>query len=113
MADAEFVIHGDEEDKLKIIVSKHKIARTYGPVILYLPLDDTAIFFHYHDYIRSNIPTSSNRDVLLVNWLIKSLLQKTILGSSKHKYKAIGLTLINNYSTKELKLHIKCYSEER
>ena len=38
--EAEFVIHGDEEDKLKIIVSKHKTAKTYGPVILYLPLDD-------------------------------------------------------------------------
>ena len=38
--EAEFVKLGDEEDKLKIIVSKHKTAKTYGPVILYLPLDD-------------------------------------------------------------------------
>ena len=64
-ADAEFVVQ-DEEDKLKIIVSKHKTAKTYGPAILYLPLDDTTIFLHYHHYTRSNIPTSSNCDVLLV-----------------------------------------------
>ena len=38
--EAEFVIHGDEEDKLKIIVSKQKTAKTYGPAILYLPHDD-------------------------------------------------------------------------
>ena len=64
--EAEFVSHGNEDDKLKIIVSKHKTAKSYGPAILYLSQDDATMFVHYRDSIRPNIPTSSNCDLLLV-----------------------------------------------
>ena len=64
--EAEFVSHGNEDDKLKIIVSKHETAKSYGPAILYLSQDDATMFVHYRDSIRPNIPTSSNCDLLLV-----------------------------------------------
>ena len=56
--EAEFVSHGNEDDKLKIIVSKHKTAKSYGPAILYLSQDDATMFVHYRDSIRPNIPTT-------------------------------------------------------
>ena len=46
-SEGESVSHSKEEDKLKLIVSKHKTAKTYGPAILYLSLDDAAMFIHY------------------------------------------------------------------
>ena len=64
--EAVYVKSDGEEDKLKILVSKHKTARSYGPAILYLSQDDATMFIHYRDNVRPQIPTSSQCDVFLV-----------------------------------------------
>jgi len=68
----------DEDTMLKIIVSNHKTAKTYGPAVLYLSLDDSAIFNHYIEEIRPNIATSAECDIALL--------------------RANGLSFRNNYS---------------
>ena len=66
-SEGEFVSHGKEDDKLKLIVSKHKTAKTYGPAILYLSQDDATMFIHYRDYIRPNILTK-HRLIVTYSW---------------------------------------------
>ena len=63
---AQLVCDESREERLKLVVSKHKTARTYGPAILYLTRDDSKLFFHYNDYLRPDIPTSSKNEVFLV-----------------------------------------------
>ena len=56
VAEATYV--GEDEDTMLKIIN-HKTAKTYGPALLYLSLDDSAIFDYYIQEIRPNIATSA------------------------------------------------------
>ena len=66
-AESAQLVHDESgEERLKLVVSKHKTASTYGPATLYLTRDDSRLFFHYRDYLRPDIPTSSECEAFLV-----------------------------------------------
>ena len=63
---ATFQHHEEIGRVLRVIVTDHKTASTYGPAILFLTELDAQLFLRYHDQVRPNIPTASQNPNFLV-----------------------------------------------